>query len=355
MPQSEIENAVFTLERSLGASWTYIHAAREATTRLHGILAEQVNDLTSEDTSIVLFGSVGRLEFTSGGDVDWTFLIDGQADLKHQNAALQVGMRIERAKLNQPGREGVFGVLALSHDLLQYIGGQDDTNANLTRRILLLLESRPIGRRDAYDRVVRAVLNRYLSGDYGWIRGRTAYGVPRFLHNDIVRYWRTVTVDFAYKQLTRSNKGWALRSAKLRMSRKLTYAAGLLYCFSLAGEALNETEAADPSRLQKAIERLWMLTESTPLDLLAEAFMKSQSLMAPARLAFDAYDRFLGLLDSVEDRRHLEALDPDTADHDARYRLVRELGLAFQQGLTTLFLDDVSTNFPALTKEYGVF
>jgi len=56
--------------------------------------------------------------------------------------------------------------MAFSHDIVHQIGGQSDTNKNTTQRILLLLESTPIGeRREAYDRVIRAVIDRYLDED----------------------------------------------------------------------------------------------------------------------------------------------------------------------------------------------
>src|SRR6266700_860144 len=114
------------------------------------------------------------------------------------------------------------------------IGGQNDTNRNTTQRILLLLESQPIGTRtEAHERVLRAVINRYLEEDtHPLTQNSKAYRVPRFLLNDIVRFWRTMAVDFASKQRDRAGKGWGLRNAKLRMSRKLIFASGLLVCFS---------------------------------------------------------------------------------------------------------------------------
>ena len=39
-------------------------------------------------------------------------------------------------------------------------------------------------------------------------------------------------VDFASKQRDRAGEGWGLRNAKLRMSRKLIFASGMLVCFS---------------------------------------------------------------------------------------------------------------------------
>src|SRR5262245_22018057 len=347
---------VFSLEHRLGASWPYIHAAHDNAVAVHAKLGAAVDDVTGEDASIVVVGSLGRFEKTSESDVDWTYLVDRQADLRHQATLIEADRRIKTVSTREPGREGVFGAMAFSHDLPQYIGGQEDTNSNLTRRILMLLESKPVGRIDAYKRVVEVVLERYLTGDHGWIRSRTPLGVPRFLYNDIARYWRTVAVDYAYKQWTRDNKGWALRSAKLRMSRKLTYAAGMLYCFQLSQRIWTDAPAAENSaRKLEAIDRLWKLTLGTPLNLLADAFLQSDSLAAAAKKAFGAYDVFLSMLDDTATRDYLKELPAEQADTDDVYARVRELGLEFEDGLFELFTKDDSTPFPELTAAYGVF
>ena len=76
---------------------------------------------------------------------------------------------------------------------------------------------------------------------------------------------------------------------------------------------------------------------------------------ATAKRTFDAYDRFLAILDSTEDRNRLEKLAPDDGSSDAGYQEIRELGNLFQSGLNELFLTDNDTPFPALTREYGMF
>jgi len=56
--------------------------------------------------------------------------------------------------------------MAFSHDIIHQIGGQNDTNKNTTQRILLLLESMTIGKNNqAYERVIKGVINRYLEED----------------------------------------------------------------------------------------------------------------------------------------------------------------------------------------------
>src|SRR6266404_8225945 len=119
----------------------------------------------SPDTSLVVFGSVAREEVTSSSDLDWILLIDGQSVPEHKEQEREIERTLAANKYIEPGRSGVFGKMVGSHDLVHNIGGEDDLNSNTTRRVLLLLESLPVGNREAYDRVRRQVLRRYLEDD----------------------------------------------------------------------------------------------------------------------------------------------------------------------------------------------
>jgi DNA polymerase sigma len=42
------------------------------------------------DADVVAFGSLARLEWTSGSDIDWTLLVDGIADAEHRASSRRI-------------------------------------------------------------------------------------------------------------------------------------------------------------------------------------------------------------------------------------------------------------------------
>src|SRR5947209_1186051 len=90
--------------------WASIDAARHAADvereKIAGILA--THGLVSSDTSFVVFGSLARREWTIGSDVDWTLMIDGQADPNHLKVAQTIASRFIEAKLQSPGPTQTF-------------------------------------------------------------------------------------------------------------------------------------------------------------------------------------------------------------------------------------------------------
>ena len=59
------------LSRRIGRSWSNIEAARKFSDERLSQLKDALVDLDSDDTSIVVLGSLGRKEFTQGSDIDW--------------------------------------------------------------------------------------------------------------------------------------------------------------------------------------------------------------------------------------------------------------------------------------------
>jgi len=221
---------------------------------------------------------------------------------------------------------------------------------------LLLLESKAIGRTDAYERVIHQVLNRYVLEDDGFVNNTGKYHVPRFLLNDFARNWWTMAVDFAYKKKTRFGKGAAIRNIKLRFSRKLIYVSGLLTCygchiklddFKTKGICPGAGSAADCiSCLSERLNR-------TPIEILADAFLHLPHLDGEAKKTIDAYEGFLGILTNEASRKCLEDLDSDSYDNEI-FDHARKLSHDFRDGLMDLFFDQMSEMLE-LTRNYGVF
>lgn len=166
---------------------TFREKSEHVQATLDELLSKEIPAYTSEDTSLVVFGSLARGEWTSGSDLDWTYLIDGQANSDHLRISQKIQGTLEKLGYVPPGATGTFGNLAFSHDIIHQIGGQYDTNRNTTQRILLLLESCPIGSRSkAHERVLRGAISRYLEEDtHPLTHGSKHYRVPRFLLNDM--------------------------------------------------------------------------------------------------------------------------------------------------------------------------
>lgn len=138
-----VASSLSHLAKRCGRTWPAILKAGERTEEYLQKL-ETLQRFSSENTSIVVFGSFARRELTLGSDADWSLLIDGPSDPEHTRIAQDVQKVVDSLGLQRPGTTETFGKLASSHELIHHIGGVHDTNQNTTRRVLLLLESRAI-------------------------------------------------------------------------------------------------------------------------------------------------------------------------------------------------------------------
>ncbi|MGB2710464.1 MAG: hypothetical protein WBC33_03040, partial [Conexibacter sp.] len=285
----------------------------------------------------VLMGSWGRHELTGGSDDDYMVLVRGPqppAGVRPPVAAVAERFAADPEGFNAPGRTGVFAGVVHSAELLR-VGLDDDTNTNLTRRMLLVLESVAACHPEVLAGVRRDVIHDYLRD------GMKDNRPPRFLLNDLVRYWRTIGVDFVAKDRERGGHGWGLRNAKLRSSRKLLFASGLLpvlRCHEQRAEAFGAFLA----------EQFAM----PPSDRVADAFLRYGAL-AEGVETLGAYDAFLELLDDAGARAELRALDGrSAAEHSPRFREVAALAAQIDRGLLALLFE---TELGETTRRYVVF
>jgi len=329
-----------SLQRRANTCFPALGAARERTAQR---LAERAALLDGVDVhshaAVVLMGSWGRHELTTGSDDDYLVLVRGLAPHGgwggEQETAAKVAEHFARdpGGFGAPGRQGVFAEVVYSGDLLR-VGLDDDTNTNLTRRMLLVLESVAACNAQVLAGVRLDVIQDYLSD------ALRDHRPPRFLLNDLVRYWRTIGVDFVAKDRDRGGAGWGLRNAKLRTSRKLLFASGLLPV--LRCHALRAEQIAPFLAEQFAMP---------PTDRVADAFL-SYDAIAHGADALGAYDAFLALIDDDETRAELQAIaGRPAADSSPRWREVAELGGTIERALLALLFE---TELGPVTQRYAV-
>jgi predicted nucleotidyltransferase len=344
------------LETRIGANWGAIRAARTKTEELVSNLSASLAELHDDTFCIVVTGSLGRGEATEGSDADWVMLIDGPSYPEHAILAREIAWRIRSVVPVAVGPTGTFGDIVASHELVHYIAGTRDSNENLTRRILLLSESRALTNTLVRERVIRNVLTRYVVYDRS-VQSATGrrQTIPHFLLNDIVRYWRTMASDYASKMWERERKGWGIRNVKLRFSRKVLFIAGLLAAFSgelFSPPALQEVEN-DEEYFLMLTDLIRMQTDVPPLELLARVVLECEDRDV-ADAIFSSYDQFLSVLSDPDARQRLESVQFEHALGESTYAELRRASQRFREGVTRLFFD-VHPRLPKLIRDFGVF
>jgi hypothetical protein len=329
-------NALDLLSEQTGRPFNHLKAARTRTQERLAIRLGLADSIEADpDVSIVLMGSWGRAELTSGSDDDFMVLVHGgtRTDVRPSVTDVAEAFAADPQGFKDPGREGIFGKEVFSAQLRDNIGLEDDSNANLTRRLLLLLESVPLSGADQLAAARTELLEEYLKD------ALRDYRPPRFFLNDVARYWRTVGVDFAAKMRRRNGAGWALRNAKLRTSRKLLYASGLL--------PILRCHEFKRSEMVGFIEEQLRLP---PTDRVADAFLHYGDLEHGSQV-FDAYDKFIRLIDDPGERDLLDSLEPAEARSSEPFQIAAQLGAEIDAGLLGLLFGPALTRW---TKEYAV-
>ena len=188
------------------------------------LMKEIALDQFGADNSIVIgvHGSVARREMTRCSDVDLFFLISDFALSKKKAKQMQEQYidALPDQEFRMPARDGVFEKPIRCSKLISNIGGEKDTNIYITRRMLYLLESECVFNQEKYESIRLELIKRYVPPDLDDKK------ICLFLLNDVVRYWRTICIDFENKT-TDGDKPRAIRLIKLRFSRMLLYFAGV--------------------------------------------------------------------------------------------------------------------------------
>lgn len=299
-----------------------ITQAQEFSNRKLAQIRGAIADLVPLDEMVLINGSFARREASPGSDVD--FYIVSQSGEEKPDWVDAVKAAIEKVVPIVPAEDGAFYHVEPAETLIKNIGGEHDSNPNITRRMLLLLEGEWLFNGKGLKDVRRKILERYIAESI------TDHQLALFLLNDIVRYYRTMAVDYEFKTVeTTKIKPWAIRNIKLIFSRKLLYASGL---FSVA-------LTAERTRAQK-ISELERLFDLPVID-------RMKAICGPrSRAMLASYDHFLEKLEDMSVREHLKQLNKEDRQHDNLFRELKNEGHHFTRELLKLFESTFDSTHP---------
>jgi hypothetical protein len=259
--------------------------------------------LDSHGLCVYATGSYGRLEAGSESDIDLFFLHDAGRDVEfpYTELVLVMARLIEAAQgLGFPRftRDGKYLSVQSVGQVEEVLGSPEDDSLNaFTARLLLLLESRPVSDEGLYDELLKRVLSFY----YRDFKDHAADFVPVFLLNDILRFWRTLTLnyehhrlkllDLAGEELERKKADSALKNYKLKVSRLTT-------CFSMA---LHLGSSPVPVTLDEVLR----LCHLTPRERLAEL---AATTSEAAEVVTELEGRYMSFLEATQ-RPESEAIE----------------------------------------------
>lgn len=235
------------------------------------------------NSSICVFaaGSLGRLDSGRTSDLDvFVTTISGDAkkigrleEIKYFAAILSLNQQLGYVELSNDGEFlKVFDVMENEGK----VGSPTDDIENwFTTRMLLLLESNFLYNETAYHDHKQAILDFYFRDSVGQDHFR-----PVFLLNDILRYWRTLCLNYEQKARTSPSASWKKKNFNLKFSRLL----------SVFGTVL-------PLILMKDVrsDKIEQLTSLTPMERLAEGLdaLNAPELQDDFKKFLDNYEFFL--------------------------------------------------------------
>lgn len=300
-------------------------AARSRSEEGIASMRSMAKEILIDEPSIIVGvnGSYARREVTSGSDVDLFFLYTGQ----HKPTAIDyqriVRDRLKNAGFEMPAAGGVFSDPLSVSMTREMIGGQDDTNIQITRRMLLLLEGEWIFNEQLFQETRTQLLKQYVPES---LRDDQ---ICLFLLNDVIRYWRTICIDFEFK-VQNDGKPRAIRLIKLRFSRMLLFLAGVLAIGATYGQKVEEKlETLNTYLALPAIERIQTIVGET------------------ANPALELYAKFLLALDDANTRAALSQNSP--AGEDSReFETLRQHAHEFRDALVQLLQSHYGKDNPTI-------
>lgn len=286
-------------------------------------LQNALKPLANPRWSLIANGSYARQEATQLSDFDYYLLHKSSMSARElRELHTKVRRIVSKVIGKMPSSDGAFDTTLELGTLTRNIGGNDDTNKSITRRILLLTEGIAVGNPALLDAQRGQLIDRYIKDEI------SDHQLCLFLLNDLIRYYRTVCVDFEFKTVE-ANKSWGLRNIKLVFSRKLLYFSGVLM--------VAETAQRTASEKREIVKEL---IDLSPIERIQKVCGTS------SERALRSYEIFLKSLNDEKTRRALEAVKSSERKTDELFKRLKNEGQHFSDHLMSALRSTYSESHP---------
>ena len=278
-------NSIIGASESAASAGIVERKAAHSRTKLDDLsrqLAECAEAKAIPGLAIYATGSYARLEASEHSDLDLFFAVGAASgapavartqELRLFGKLIEIAERMEFPPFSDDGR---FLCILDGRELLNRLGGREDDYGNyFTARMLMLLESRPVFGGDRHWENVRSVVRSYLRD----FKDHKEDFKPTFLMNDIVRFWKTLCLNYEHrrnqppeneeKRVLQKIKNFKLKYSRM-MTCFATICAILHDAISFESEPWNAEDRIMDIVLPPPKERLSGIPNDTVKSLLAE-------------------------------------------------------------------------------------
>lgn len=310
---------------------------KRITDKIEKKVKEQNLENEAKDYMISVAGSYGRMEANPESDLDFMIIcrkiekfelikraycrMSNQRAEDFNKSIYDASDVVEKLKkivsdiakeenIKLPKSDGAFSSALCIEDILQHTGHFEESLITIAQRLLLIMESKPIFNKSFFNECIEKILNKYFAD----IKNER-HKEPLFLINDIIRYFRSICVNYQYNFLkTEENSKWALRNLKLRHSRIIMY-AGLLFV------VMNSSMKQKSHEINDKDEYILKMLEYPPLFRIAKILDENKY---STDTFLTKYNYFLGEISKDEVRKSLSSIDYEKRYENINFKNLKE-------------------------------
>lgn len=254
---------------------------------------------------IAVAGSLARKDGCPHSDLDIVTIVDNLSTFDKVGYSEWLDDLCKKVDLQRSNPHGVFADPIEKSTLIATAGKMSEDYKDLSRRVLLLLESTWLCNEEGYQDTIAAIIDKYAEDVKVYPRKNFV-----FLLNDVIRYFRTICVNYQHSKVMTDYGKWPIRNVKLRHSRVVMYFS-LVACIGM----LSKYEKDDK------IDVLKCLISMEPLLRLYVIYELSVD-SAFFRLA-EYYNTFLILMGNNHNREALKNLEYENRYSSTEFSLLK--------------------------------